>query len=104
MNRIFEEINNIVNSHDLIPKLISLLLAVILWAYIVSTQVGEVKFNIPVEYRNLPKSLIVLEKEPPLISVVFKGKKDLLRNINTKNIKAYVNLKNPKRNKTTQYP
>lgn len=104
MNRIFEEIKNIVNSHDLIPKLISLLLAVILWAHIVSTQVGEVKFKIPVEYRNLPKSLIVLEKEPPLISVILKGKKDLLRNLNTKNIKAYVNLKNPYKDKTTQYP
>jgi len=104
MNRIFEEIRNIINSHDLIAKLISLLLAVILWAHIVSTQVGEVKFKIPVEYRNLPKSMIVLEKDPPLISVILKGKKDLLRNLNTKNIKAYVDLKNPQLNKTTQYP
>jgi len=104
MNRFFEEIRNIINTHDLIPKLISLLLAVILWAHIVNTQVGEVTFKIPVDYKNIPESLVVFEKEPPLITVTFKGKKDLLRNINTKNIKVFVNLQNPKVNKTAQYP
>lgn len=104
MNRFFEEIRNIINTHDLIPKLISLLLAVILWAHIVNTQVGEVTFKIPVDYKNIPESLLVIEKEPPLITVTFKGKKDLLRNINTKNIKVFVNLQNPKVNKTAQYP
>jgi len=104
MNRFFEEIKSIINTHDLIPKLISLLLAVILWAHIVNTQVGEVTFKLPVEYKNIPESLIVIEKEPPLVTITFKGKKDLLRNINTKNIKVFVNLQNPKVNKTTQYP
>ena len=104
MNRFFEEIRNIINTHDLIPKLISLLLAVILWAHIVNTQVGEVTFKIPVDYKNIHESLVVIEKEPPLITVTFKGKKDLLRNINTKNIKVFVNLQNPKVNKTAQYP
>ncbi len=104
MNRFFEEIKNIINTHDLIPKLISLLLAVILWAHIVNTQVGEVTFKVPVEYKNIPESLIVIEKEPPLVTITFKGKKDILRNINTKNIKVFVNLQNPRVNKTAQYP
>lgn len=111
MNRFFTEITksvarlrDIISSRDLIPKLVSLFLAVLLWAYIGSTRLAEYEYRIPVELKNLPPTLVVTKMNLPNITVRFNGKKEEFANFNIKNVKAMVNLENAKEGREQRFP
>jgi YbbR domain-containing protein len=104
MNRFFVKIREIVVTRSLLPKLVSILLAVILWAYIGSTKIGEVSFRVPVEYKNLPGSLVVAKTQFNYLSVVFRGKKEEIKNINMKNIRVFVNLESARLGDNLRFP
>lgn len=111
MNRFLTEITksvarlrDIISSRDLIPKLTSLLLAVLLWAYIGSTRLAEYEYRIPVELKNLPATLVVSKMNLSSVAVQFNGKKEDFANFNLKNVKAVVNLENAKEGKDQRFP
>ncbi len=111
MNRFLTEITksiarlrDIISSRDLIPKLVSLLLAVLLWAYIGSTRLAEYEYRIPVELKNLPSTLVVSKINLSGVTVQFNGKKEDFANFNLKNVKAVVNLENAKEGKDQRFP
>jgi hypothetical protein len=104
MNRIIKEIKEVLSRRDLIPKIVSLLLAVFLWAYIGSTKIGEIKFKVPIETRNLSKSLVVSYMQRNSITVTLNGNKDDIKNVNVKNLRVFVNLENPVLGENVRYP
>jgi hypothetical protein len=74
--------------------LASILLAVILWAYISSAKSGEVKFKLPVNFSGLEDDFIVSKISHKFVVVEIKGNKEDLKNISSKNIKLQVDLAN----------
>ncbi len=104
MRRFIPDIRKLLSARDIVPKVICLLLAVILWIYVNSTKVGEVKFTIPVEIKNLPENLSVLDGMNKNTIVTLTGRKDLLKSVNIKNITAAVNLETPEVGLTRKYP
>ncbi len=111
MNRFLTEITrsiarvrDIISSRDLIPKLVSLFLAVLLWAYIGSTRLVEYEYRIPVEIKNLPSTLIVTKMNLSSVTVRFNGKKEDFANFNLKNVKAVINVENAKEGKNQRFP
>lgn len=104
MKRLLEEIKRILTTKEIIPKAVCLLLAVVLWFYVNSTKVGEVKFRIPVELKNLPQNTVVLEGTNKYITVSLTGRKDLIKNVNVKNINASINLENSEIGVKKKYP
>ena len=95
MKRIINNIWQQFNRNDILPKIASLLLAIIVWAYISSTKIGEIKVRIPINFENLSKALLITEVETGYISLALSGKKEDLKNINKKDFKIIVNLENP---------
>lgn len=77
---------------NVVPKLVSIILAVILWGYLTSSESGDVKFKLPVNYRNLDQALTVSRLSNKYVMVRIKGRKDELKNVNSKNIKVFVDL------------
>lgn len=77
---------------NLVPKLTSIILAVILWAYITNTRSGDLRFNIPVEFRNSDTSLVVSRVSQKSVAVRISGRKDDLKNVNARNILLFVDL------------
>jgi len=77
---------------NLVPKLTSIILAVILWAYITNTRSGDLRFNIPVEFRNSDSSLVVSRVSQKNVAVRVSGRKDDLKNVNARNIVIFVDL------------
>lgn len=73
-------------------KFVCLLVAVVLWAYVGSTKIGEIRFRIPVELKNLPEHLVVIDQQELFVTVTINGKKEDINNINVKYIKAHINL------------
>lgn len=104
MNRIIKEIKEILSRRELLPKVVSLLLAVFLWAYIGSTKLGEIKFKVPVEIKNLSRSLVISNMQRNFITVTLDGNKEDIKNVNVKNLKVFVNLDNPVIGENVKYP
>ncbi|MCU0822295.1 MAG: hypothetical protein MUC95_07475, partial [Spirochaetes bacterium] len=81
MKKFIPYIRKLLSTRDLVPKVICLALSIILWIIINSTKVGEVKFTIPVEIKNLPENLAVLEGMNNSATVTLAGRKDLLKSV-----------------------
>ncbi len=104
MRRLIPEIKKMLSTRDLLPKIVCLLLSVMLWVYINSTKVGDVKFRIPIEFKNISKELIISEVQSRYITVTLTGRKDVIKNVNLKNISAFVNIENPAIGISRRYP
>ena len=77
-------------------KLISILLAFILWYFVVSERSGEIAITIPLDFRNIPISLIIIKNPEESINVRISGPATLLRGLSPKNVKAIIDLSNAK--------
>lgn len=95
MKKYLLEIKRIFSARDNVAKVVCVFLSVILWLYISSTNIGEVKFKIPIIFINLPETLVRSKISNKYVTATLSGKKDNLKNINIKTIKAVVNLEQP---------
>lgn len=77
---------------DFIAKGACLLLAVILWAFIVNSKTEIARYKVPVAVKNLPSHLAVLNMSEKFAPIEIEGTKDELKSVNVKNIRAVVNL------------
>ncbi len=77
-------------------KLISIFLAVILWYFVVSEKGGETALSIPVDFRNIPPSLIIIKNPVESISIRIRGPITLLRGLSPRGIRAIIDLSNAK--------
>lgn len=65
-------------SENLALKILSLAFAVVLWFFVMGEQRHEVSHVVPVEYRNLPKGLIIANEVPDAVAVTLSGPRALL--------------------------
>ncbi len=86
------------------PKILSLALSIILWAYLSSLKSSEIKIRIPIVVKNLPAELSVSDMSDRSLLILVEGKKEFIKNITVKNISAVVNLENPEIGKLKAYP
>lgn len=89
---------------NVIPKLVSIILAVILWGYLTSSKSGDVRFKLPVNYRNLDQTLTVSRLSNKYVMVRVRGRKDELKNVNSKNIKVFVDLSTVRVGELNSFP
>jgi YbbR domain-containing protein len=89
------EIKKIFSARDNVAKVVCVLLAIILWLYISKTNKGELEYKIPITFINLPETLVKSKISNRYVTAILTGKKDNLKNINIKSIKAVVNLEQP---------
>jgi len=92
MKRYITIITGIIENKNIIPKLGSILLAVVLWAYISSSKSGDVRFKLPVTFAGLQENYVVSKISNKFAVVIVRGNKDDLKNISSKNIKLLVDL------------
>lgn len=85
-------IKKIIENRNLVPKFCSILLAVILWAYISSAKSGDVKFKLPVAFTGLQENYVVSKISSKVVTVEILGEKDELKNVSSKSIKLVVDL------------
>ena len=63
---------------NLLLKLISLAFAVVLWFFVMGEQRHEVAHVVAVDYRNLPKGLIIANEVPDAVAVTLSGPRAVL--------------------------
>jgi YbbR domain-containing protein len=65
-------------TENLSLKLLALAFAVILWFFVMGEQRHEVAHVVAVDYRNLPKGLIIANEVPDAVAVTLSGPRALL--------------------------
>ena len=75
-------------------KVISLILAVILWLFVKSTSEGEVGLQVPLEFYRCPANLIVTQVSEEAIQVRIMGPLTQVERFSTKEGKARIDLSN----------
>ena len=77
-------------------KLISILLGAILWYFVVSERSGETAISVPLDFRNIPNPLIIIENPKESINLRISGPATSLRRLSPKNVKAIIDLSDAK--------
>ncbi len=78
-------------------KLISVFFAVILWWYFVTSERGgETALSIPLDFRNIPSSLIIFKNPVESINIRINGPATLRRRLSPRDVKAIIDLSDAK--------
>ncbi len=104
MNAFFEKIKQVFQKSNLTARLICLVCAVMLWVYVASTKKGEITVRVPIEFRNIPATEVIVKKQFKSVMIVLSGKNEDIKSVDTKSIKAFVNLENAASGENLQYP
>jgi YbbR domain-containing protein len=73
-------------------KVISLVLAIILWLFVKSTSEGEVGLQVPIEFFHCPSSLIVTQVSEDAIAVRISGPLSQVERLSARDGKARIDL------------
>jgi len=76
-------------------KISSLVVAVLLWFFVILSGRAEISMDIPVTFINIPPKLEVFDS-PDTIRVDIKGQERLLKNLNKNDVHAVINLQDAK--------
>ncbi len=87
--------------HNWPAKLLSVFFALILWFFVTGEQTAEVGFSIPLELKNIPKGMMVVNDLPTLVDVRINGPRTILSRLRPSEIQLSVDLKGAKTGVTT---
>lgn len=82
-------------------KLLSLAVAVVLWAVVVSAEKSEAVFAAPVEFLEVPDGLEVAQGRPDTVDVRVRGLRLTLSRLSGEDLRAVVNLSGAKAGEST---
>ncbi len=80
-------------------KVLSFVIAFILWFYVVSNQSLNIKLNVPIEYDNYPSNLKLAGKVENSAELLLEGRRDIINRIDKNNIKIRIDLKGAREGK-----
>src|SRR5436305_2191939 len=75
-------------------KLISLILAVMLWMVVATETSSELGMEVPLEYRNVPARLEITGDTTNSVQVRLRGSSNVIRDISAKNVSTTIDLNN----------
>jgi diadenylate cyclase len=79
-------------AHNLGLKILSLLIAVILWAAVTRDPVAEVALNVPIEFHNVPQNLEISSEVIPQAQIRVRGPARILRDLAQREIHPVIDL------------
>jgi len=79
-------------THNWHIKLLSLVLAGILWIYVNSIQEEERFISVPIEVKNVPDQYLVSSELPEFVQLVLRGRDEYLSLINEGDVVTYIDL------------
>lgn len=73
-------------------KLLSLAFALVLWFFVMGERKVEVGYALPLELKNVPQGMMVVNEVPNLVEVRLSGPRTMLMNLSSKDISISVDL------------
>jgi len=84
-------------------KATAVVMAMILWFFVVSKGQSEISIEVPIELKNIPRTLESVKQGIKSVSVTIKGQERLLRNMKPSDIRVQVDLGKAKKGKGIYY-
>src|SRR5437867_10928365 len=75
-------------------KLISLILAVMLWMVVATETSSELGMEVPLEYRNIPAQLEITGDTTNTVQVRLRGSSNVIRDVSAKDVSTTIDLSN----------
>jgi YbbR domain-containing protein len=79
-------------THNWLLKLISLILATMLWMTVSNEASSELGLEVPLEYRNIPSQLEVTGDMPNTVQVRLRGSSNVIRDITSRDVATTIDL------------
>jgi YbbR domain-containing protein len=84
-------------------KIVSVLLAIVLWIFVTSRGQSEMAIDVPLEFKDIPAGLEMVTSSEKTISLNIKGQERLIRNVKSSDIRVYVDLSKAKKGEGIYY-
>jgi len=84
-------------------KIAAVLLSIVLWVFVTSRGQSEIAVDIPLEFKNIPQGLELVNYSAKEISLSIKGQERLIKNINPSDIQVYIDLGKTKKGESIYY-
>ncbi len=84
-------------------KISALLIAIVLWFFVTSRGQSEMSTEVPIEFKNIPVGLAIMNTNHKTAIVTIRGQDRLMKNIKTSDIRVMVDLGKAKKGEGT-YP
>ncbi|HYA32014.1 MAG TPA: CdaR family protein [Thermodesulfovibrionales bacterium] len=82
-------------------KVSSVVLAVVLWIFVVSKGQTEMSLNVPIEYSNIPQGLEIAKREAKTANVVIRTHESLAKNVRQETVRVFVDVSKAKKGEGT---
>src|SRR5713101_1439379 len=79
-------------THNWHLKIVSLILAVMLWMAIANQASSEIGLEVPLEYRNIPTQLEITGDTTNMVQVRLRGSSNVIRDISAKDVSTTIDL------------
>ena len=100
----YYDIKKAIKEKNLLPKAVSLLLAIILWGYVSKENISEVSIKSAVTFTGLDDNYVVSAVSAKIITAKISGHKDEIKGIGSRNIRLAVDLSNAEPGDYKKYP
>lgn len=78
-------------------KAAAVVLAVVLWIFVVSKGQTEMSLSVPIEYLNVPPGLEIAKREAKMTNIVIRAHESLSRNIRQETVRVYLDVSKAKK-------
>ena len=79
-------------THNWLLKLISVVLAVMLWMLVAAETSSEIGMEVPLEFRNIPSQLEITGDTTNVVQVRLRGSPNVIRQISVKDVSTTIDL------------
>jgi len=104
MKKYYDIIKKSIGEKNLIPKMVSLLLSIILWLYASKEKLSEISTKFPVTFNGLEDNYVVSGISTKVVTAKIRGNKDEIKSINSRNIRLIVDLSSAEPGNYITYP
>ncbi|MEW6003062.1 MAG: CdaR family protein [Nitrospirota bacterium] len=84
-------------------KIVAILLSLVLWFFATSRGQSEISLDVPLEFKNVPSGLEIVNNTVKSVRLNIKGQERLIKNIKAENIRVYIDLSKAKKGEGIYY-
>ncbi len=84
-------------------KIASILIAIALWFFVTSRGQSEISIDVPLEFKNIPAGLEMVNHSVKIISLNIKGQERFIKNIKASDIRVPIDLSKAKKGESLYY-
>ncbi|MFZ6016415.1 MAG: YbbR-like domain-containing protein [Nitrospirota bacterium] len=84
-------------------KIVAVLLSIVLWFFVTSRGQSEMAMDVPLEFKNIPAGVEMVNQDVKVVSLNIKGQERLIKNIRPSDIRVYIDLSKAKKGEGIYY-